>query len=195
MQEPLSITNPHIGEARASQFESLSESFCWRVAGHKGVPLRANGADFEHGIPDCSCCFDMDDNLGHKPGKRPALGCSKELTGVSVRRQVARQRRCIFSPSGVPDSYCLSHLPGRLRAAFSFRYVGVSSHDASVRRTKPWCASDLRLFRDKTPLRRSPAQGMRKRIRARRHSTPQSLPRRQRTEPQFGLASGDVPQP
>src|SRR5215208_4630631 len=129
MQEPLSITNPHIGEARASQFESLSESFCGRVAGHKGVPLRANGADFEHGIPDCSCCFNMDDNLGQKPGKRPALGCSKELKRCVRAETGGTSRRCIFSASGVPDSCCLSYLPGRLRAAFSFRYVSVGSHD------------------------------------------------------------------
>src|SRR3954453_1196568 len=110
MQEPLSITNPHIGEARASQFESFSESFCWRVAGHKGVPLRANGADFKHGIPDCSCCFDMDDKLGHKPGKRPALGCSQELKRC-VRAETGGTSEVYISPSGVPDSYCLSHLP------------------------------------------------------------------------------------
>jgi len=112
MQEALSITNPHISEARASQFESLSESFRWRVAGHKGVPLRANGADFEHGIPDCSFCFDMDDNLGHEPGKRPALGCSKELKRC-VRAETGGTSEEVYIFRVRSSGFLLFELPSR----------------------------------------------------------------------------------
>ena len=47
-----------------------------------------------------------------------------------MRRQVVGQRRCIFSPSGF-RFLLFEHLPGRLRAAFSFRYVILGNHDVS----------------------------------------------------------------
>ncbi len=50
---------------------------------------------------------------------------------MSVRRQVADQRRCIFFPVRSSGFLLFEHLPGRLRAAFSFRYVILGSHDVS----------------------------------------------------------------
>jgi len=43
--------------------------------------------------------FDMDDNLGHEPGKRPALGCSKEL------------KRCVRAETGGTSEGVYFHRP------------------------------------------------------------------------------------